>query len=145
MKKENVYLTTSEAATICDVTRFTIRNWVISGKLKSEITTGGHRRISQEVLVEFMKANAISTDHVLAEKVETEADDSGSVVVEENTGKTVKRAARQNVEVRNRISSAIQKKAPASKGLLYGGLYRTGKYVGLLKKIMSKRNKAVAA
>lgn len=57
MAKE--YLTTTQAAKICRVTRFTIANWVKKGKLKSSKTAGGHRRISKEDLLKFIKENKI--------------------------------------------------------------------------------------
>lgn len=53
MKKE--FLTTFQAANICNVTRFTIRNWIIDGKLKSNTTVGGHRRIWKKDLIRFVR------------------------------------------------------------------------------------------
>ncbi len=50
----NEVLTTSRAAQLCHVSRFTIRNWVENGKLRSSRTAGGHRRISREDLLKFM-------------------------------------------------------------------------------------------
>lgn len=54
----NEILTTSSAARLCNVSRFTIRNWVENGKLKSNRTAGGHRRISRGDLLEFMPEEA---------------------------------------------------------------------------------------
>jgi len=53
------YLSTSQAAKICNVTRHTIINWVNWGKIKSNKTVGGHRRILKEDLVRFIKDNKI--------------------------------------------------------------------------------------
>lgn len=57
----NEYLTTTQAAKFCNVTRFTVRNWVIEGKLKSVKTAGGHRRIPKIELIKFMQENNIAT------------------------------------------------------------------------------------
>lgn len=54
------YLTTTQAAQMCDVTRFTIANWVKKGKLKSSRTAGGHRRISKNTLRKFMTEHNIA-------------------------------------------------------------------------------------
>lgn len=51
------YLTTTQAAKICCVTRFTIANWAKAGKLKSSKTVGGHRRILEKDLRNFIKKN----------------------------------------------------------------------------------------
>jgi len=48
------FLTTSEAAKISHVTRFTVANWVKGGKLSAVYTAGGHRRISKRSLEEFI-------------------------------------------------------------------------------------------
>lgn len=53
----NEYLTTSQAAKLCNVTRFTIRNWINSGKLKARKTAGGHRRISKEAFLKFINGD----------------------------------------------------------------------------------------
>ena len=54
------YLTTTQAVKFCNVTRFTIINWVKSGKLKSDETAGGHRRILKEDLIKFIEDNKIA-------------------------------------------------------------------------------------
>lgn len=46
MEKE--YLTTTEAAKIFKVTRFTVLNWVKQGKLRAVTTSGGHQRILKD-------------------------------------------------------------------------------------------------
>lgn len=50
----NEVLTTTGAAQLCNVSRFTIRNWVESGKLSSAVTAGGHRRILKDDILKFM-------------------------------------------------------------------------------------------
>jgi len=42
--------TVSEVAMLLDVHANTVRNWANSGKMICQITLGGHRRISREVL-----------------------------------------------------------------------------------------------
>lgn len=51
------YLTTTQAAKICNVTRFTIANWTKKRKLKSSKTAGGHRRILKDDLMRFIEKN----------------------------------------------------------------------------------------
>ena len=48
-------LTTHQVAKECNVHHTTVINWVTEGKLKAYTTPGGHRRISEEDLVKFMK------------------------------------------------------------------------------------------
>lgn len=106
------YLTTSQAAGICNVTRFTIRNWINSGKLKSTKTAGGHRRISKDALAVFMKSNQI----VEIEKREN------------------KQKQKKEVVVPARLKDPVK-----SKGFLHRGLYQTGKCVALFKKIIPQK------
>ena len=49
------FLTTSQAAKISHVTRFTVANLVKNGKLSAVYTAGGHRRIPRKDLEEFVK------------------------------------------------------------------------------------------
>ena len=46
----NDYLTTAEASKYLNVTRFTVLNWIKSGRLQSASTFGGHSRIPRGVL-----------------------------------------------------------------------------------------------
>jgi len=48
--RHNDYLTTAEASKYLNVTRFTVLNWIKSGKLQSAATFGGHSRIPRGVL-----------------------------------------------------------------------------------------------
>lgn len=52
--KDKVY-TTRQAGGFCGVDLTTVINWVKQGKLKAYKTAGGHRRIKQEDLIEFME------------------------------------------------------------------------------------------
>ena len=56
----NEYLTTSQAAKICDVTRFTILNWIKKGKLLAVSTLGGHQRIPREAILVLLKKESQS-------------------------------------------------------------------------------------
>ena len=47
--------TTFQVAKICGVFHTTVINWANKGKLKCRVTPGGHRRISPQDLVEFMR------------------------------------------------------------------------------------------
>ncbi|MEI6437216.1 MAG: helix-turn-helix domain-containing protein [Candidatus Omnitrophota bacterium] len=49
------YLTTTEAAKICHVTRFTVLNWVKKHKLESTATLGGHQRIPRKAVLDLVK------------------------------------------------------------------------------------------
>lgn len=53
------YVTTSEAAELCNVTRFTIRNWILDNKLKASQTAGHHHRIRRSDLLKFMNETGI--------------------------------------------------------------------------------------
>ena len=55
------YLSTSQAAKLCNVTRHTIINWVNNGRIPSNKTIGGHRRIQREDLLKFISDNRIVT------------------------------------------------------------------------------------
>ena len=49
------YLTTAEASKYLNVTRFTVLNWIKSGKLQCASTFGGHSRIPRGVLQAALK------------------------------------------------------------------------------------------
>jgi excisionase family DNA binding protein len=50
-------LTTWEAARYCAVSPYTIRRWILAGRLRAYSTPGGHRRIRRPELDEFLKAH----------------------------------------------------------------------------------------
>jgi excisionase family DNA binding protein len=52
-------LTTWEAARYCAVSPYTIRRWVLAGRLRAYSTPGGHRRIRRQDLDEFLKAHGM--------------------------------------------------------------------------------------
>ncbi len=53
--RPNDYLTTAQASKYLNVTRFTVLNWIKSGKLQSASTFGGHSRIPKGVLKAAMR------------------------------------------------------------------------------------------
>lgn len=56
---QDEYMTTTELARLCGVSRFTVINWVENGYLKSIKTQGGHRRISRAVATLFLRTAGI--------------------------------------------------------------------------------------
>jgi len=51
----HLFFTTFEISQICGVNPTTVQNWVKGKKLRAFQTPGGHRRVSREDLVAFMK------------------------------------------------------------------------------------------
>ena len=56
------YFTTHDIALMLNVTRVTVRNWIIKGRLEATTTPGGHRRISRKELTRFMEDNNYNPD-----------------------------------------------------------------------------------
>lgn len=70
------YYSTVEAAALCSVTRFSIINWIKTGKLKSCTTPGGHRRIFRGNLLAFIKTYGLGIDTI---KDKVSVDEAGFV------------------------------------------------------------------
>jgi molybdopterin-binding protein len=51
-------LTPREAARVLGISYPTIKHWILTGKLKTRKTPGGHHRIPESVLKPFLKADA---------------------------------------------------------------------------------------
>jgi molybdopterin-binding protein len=51
-------LTAREAARILGISYPTIKQWILTGKLKTRKTPGGHHRVAESVLRPFLKADA---------------------------------------------------------------------------------------
>ena len=62
------FITTSKAAKICGVARTTISKWVDKGKLKAFVTPGGHRKIIEQDLIDFLERKSIRTTSKFGEK-----------------------------------------------------------------------------
>ncbi|MBF0330846.1 MAG: excisionase family DNA-binding protein [Candidatus Omnitrophica bacterium] len=58
---KNDYLTTTEAAKILHVTRFTVLNWVKQGKLAAVATLGGHQRIPKQSIDQILHHEQVVT------------------------------------------------------------------------------------
>ncbi|MBU1923978.1 MAG: helix-turn-helix domain-containing protein [Candidatus Omnitrophica bacterium] len=131
MKKE--YLTTTQAARYCNVTRFTIRNWVNSDMLKATKTAGGHRRILKQELIKFIKKNNISEV--------TKKEEHYLKALNSKEGKAVKDI--KEVSVYDIAPRVTKEEFAAIKELLHKSFYRSGKYLALVKSALSKRKKTV--
>jgi excisionase family DNA binding protein len=57
--KKRTALTTGEVAVHCHVTPDAVLYWITTGKLKANITPGGHRRIPLEEFQAFLQLNAL--------------------------------------------------------------------------------------
>jgi molybdopterin-binding protein len=58
MTKTQSLLTPREAAGMLNVSYPTIKQWILSGKIKTTLTPGGHHRISISTLKPFLKKNS---------------------------------------------------------------------------------------
>jgi molybdopterin-binding protein len=58
MTKTQSLLTPREAAGMLNVSYPTIKQWILSGKIKTMLTPGGHHRISITTLKPFLKKNS---------------------------------------------------------------------------------------
>jgi len=52
---DNTY-TTHDIAKFCDVYPSTVMHWINGGKLRAQVTAGGHHRVTREVLVAFLQS-----------------------------------------------------------------------------------------
>ena len=64
----STYISTSEFAKVCNVTRFTILNWVKKRKIRAVRTQGGHQRIPMAEVVSYLESLPIFAEHPLAKK-----------------------------------------------------------------------------
>ena len=62
------FITTSKAAKICGVARTTISKWIDKGALNAFITPGGHRKIIEQDLMDFLEKKSIRTTSKFREK-----------------------------------------------------------------------------
>ena len=60
MKVEKVFCTTSEAASILDISVGTVQLWVDSGLLVAWKTAGGHRRVTRESINNILHSGAVA-------------------------------------------------------------------------------------
>ena len=62
------FITTSKAARICGVARTTISKWIDKGEMKAFVTPGGHRKIIEQDLMDFLEKKSIRTTSKFREK-----------------------------------------------------------------------------
>ena len=53
------YLTTTQAAKLLKVSRFSVLNWVKQGKLRAISTHGGHQRIPKKIIIDFLQKSGM--------------------------------------------------------------------------------------
>jgi len=68
-KPRSGYLTTTELARLCGVSRFTIINWTNRGKIRGCRTVGGHYRIPVSEAISFLESFHLETFHKVREGV----------------------------------------------------------------------------
>jgi excisionase family DNA binding protein len=66
MTERNRVFTTFQAAEYCQVSPFTIRNWIESGVLPAYKTPGGHRRILRRDLDDFLRRHGMPAAEEIA-------------------------------------------------------------------------------
>ena len=62
-KRKKEYLTTTELAGLCGVSRFTIRNWINQGKIRTIRTVGNQHRIPASEAISFLETLHLETFH----------------------------------------------------------------------------------
>ena len=64
----STYISTSEFAKVCNVTRFTILNWVKKKKIRAVKTGGGHQRIPMAEVVSYLESLEIFSENPSAKR-----------------------------------------------------------------------------
>jgi len=82
VKSKEKWFTPADVAAQFHVSPITVRNWANSGKLKTTITPGGHRRFSAQSVDEFAMARNIKFDGKAQEKLTILIVDDDSEVAE---------------------------------------------------------------
>jgi excisionase family DNA binding protein len=62
-KRKKNYLTTTELAKFCGVSRFTVRNWINRGKIRTIRTVGNQHRIPASEAISFLETMHRKTFH----------------------------------------------------------------------------------
>jgi len=120
-KPRSGYLTTTEFAILCGVSRFTIINWAKKGKIKAMRTVGGHYRIPT--------LEALSLLRTFDEEKETGSSDLGGHC------QAQKQETSSDEECRHCLSDNQENKHQKGKKkkLLYNFGYGIGRGVHILK------------
>lgn len=114
------YLTTSEAAKICHVTRFTVLNWVKKHKLESIATLGGHQRIPRKAVLDLVNKSH-SGDQARADLV------PGVVHKAVRAVKSPAAVGAFLVQQQNKLGDFVKQ-----------GAFSSGKYIAAIKQQMGK-------
>jgi len=120
-KKRNGYLTTTELARLCGVSRFTIINWAKKGKIKAIRTAGKHYRIPA--------SEALSMLRTFEGKEEMTGSDSGERAQNKKQELSSEEECRNCLPDKQKGRHAKDKK----KKLLYNFGYGIGRGVHILK------------
>jgi excisionase family DNA binding protein len=120
-KKRSGYLTTTELATLCGVSRFTIINWAKQGKIKAIRTAGKHYRIPA--------SEALSLLRTFEEKKEVGASDLGGHCQTKKQDPSSEEECRKCLPDNQKGKRAKAKK----KKFLYNFGYGIGRGVHILK------------
>lgn len=115
------YMTTTDVARLCGVSRFTIINWAKEGKIKTIRTVGRHHRIRE--------SEALSLLRSLGEKRRVSSPSP------EGNGRQKKPAAKSNDECGNCLKSNKEDKCTRAKNksVLHSICYTVGRGAHILK------------
>ncbi|TKJ33670.1 MAG: hypothetical protein CEE38_19995 [Planctomycetes bacterium B3_Pla] len=125
-RAQSGYMTTTDVARLCGVSRFTIINWAKEGKIKTIRTVGRHHRIQA--------SEALSLLRSLGEKKKVSAPGPEGNDPERN-GRQKKPAAKSNDECGNCLTSNKEDKCTRAKNknVLRSICYTVGRGVHILK------------
>ncbi len=110
MAERSRVFTTFQAADYCQVSPFTIRNWVESGRLPAYKTPGGHRRILRQDMDEFLRRHGMP-------RTEEPGPSASRVLVVDDDETVTEFVGRMVKQVDNRVDVAV-----ASDGFEAGAL-----------------------
>ncbi|MBF0571470.1 MAG: helix-turn-helix domain-containing protein [Candidatus Omnitrophica bacterium] len=97
------YFTTSQAAKVLHVTRFTVLNWIKQGKIKAASTFGGHHRIPKSSITSIIKQEEF-----------------------------INQASESRAEIRSKSSAVAAQKANISR-IFKRSAYVSGRYIASIK------------
>ncbi len=120
-RAQSGYMTTTDVARLCGVSRFTIINWAKEGKIKTIRTVGRHHRIRE--------SEALSLLRSLGEKRRVSSPSP------EGNGRQKKPAAKSNDECGNCLKSNKEDKCTRAKNknVLHSICYTFGRGAHILK------------
>ncbi|MFT5206865.1 MAG: excisionase family DNA binding protein [Candidatus Omnitrophota bacterium] len=128
------YITTTQAANLCNVSRFTVMNWADRNLLKSIKTLGGHRRIEVSTLLRVMSKRKMADQALLNRLKESTVE-----ILAEEMAQQKKFIIPKKTRRPNRIAAHINSKKE-SNGLFQKGLFASGKYLASFKSNISNKS-----